>query len=269
MTGSTEEFDERYDETDEESIVRFLSVDDENPSSVLSSVCSARAGLRVVRTIVPRTAWQITNRLFLWTTERPEDAVARRTRLGWMAQVIEQCQTLAGAVSSSMTHDEAYSFLEIGRRLERADMTTRVLDVQAGILMGQEGSDVHPYADVTWMSVLGSLSARQMFRRAGHGGSPGPEAIRFLLKHPQFPRSVERCLTEISRSLMELPAYDEPMAACAEVQQTLERADVGTLADTGLHEFVEELEDGFSALHDRLSACYFRNAASADELAVA
>jgi uncharacterized alpha-E superfamily protein len=269
VTGSTEEFDARYEDRDEENIVRFLSIDDENPGSVLSSVCSARAGFRVARTIVPRGAWQITNRLFLFVTERPEDAVARRTRLGWMAHVIEQLQTLAGAISSSMTHDEAYSFLEIGRRLERADMTTRVLDVQAEILMGQEGQDVHPYADVTWMSVLGSLSARQMFRRAGHGGAPGPAAIRFLLTHPQFPRSVERCLTEISRSLMELPSYEEPMAACAEVQARLEGVDLAALADAGLHECMDDLQTGFGLLHDRLAASYFRNPSVTGALAVA
>jgi len=268
VTGSVEEYDARYERRDEESVVRFLGVDDENPGSVLSSVCAARASFRVARTIVPRGAWQITNRLFLFVTERPEDAVARRTRLGWMAHVIEQSQTLAGAISSSMTHDEAYSFLEIGRRLERADMTTRVLDVQAEILMGQERDDVHPYADVTWMSVLGSLSARQMFRRAGHGGAPGPAAIRFLLTHPQFPRSVERCLAEISAALMELPRYEEPMAACADVQAQLDATDLGALAHHGLHESMDDLQAGLAVLHDRLTTGYFRRPSRSDALAV-
>ncbi len=90
-----------------------------------------------------------------------------------------------------------------------------------------QGADtVKPYADITWMNVLQSLNTRQMFLQQGHAGASGPEALRFLLKDPRFPRSVEHCLTAVSRCLLELPAHHEPMAACAAVQSQLEDADV-------------------------------------------
>jgi uncharacterized alpha-E superfamily protein len=166
---------------------------------------------------------------------------------------------LTGALDGTMSHDNTYSFLEIGRFLERADMTTRVLDVQAGILMGANDG-LTPYADVTWMSVLRSLSAHQMFIRTAGCGVSGPEALRFLLKDPQFPRSVERCLTEISRALLEVPRYETPMGGCAEMQGLLELARVEELASEGLHEYADRLQVCLADLHELLTDTYFRRA---------
>jgi uncharacterized alpha-E superfamily protein len=161
-----------------------------------------------------------------------------------------------------MSHDDTYAFLEIGRGLERADMTTRILDVQAGVLMGQ-GDGATPYGDLTWMGVLRSLSAHQMFRRTAGAAVSGPAVLRFLLRDPQLPRSVERCLIEISRALLELCRHNEPMACCAELQQLLELSEldalgVGGPSATELHEYADRLQQGLGGLHDLLVATYFQ-----------
>jgi uncharacterized alpha-E superfamily protein len=157
-----------------------------------------------------------------------------------------------------MTHDDCYSFLEIGCFVERADMTTRVLDVQAHILLRQQHPDAETYADVTWMGVLRSLDAVQVVRRQGLGaGTSGLGALGILLKDPQFPRSVEHCLTHLSRSLLELPRYEEPMAACAAVQKVLEDLEVQELSGAGLHAVVDDLQDGIASVHDLVAETYF------------
>jgi uncharacterized alpha-E superfamily protein len=196
------------------------------------------------------------------------DAVDRRTRARWCEHVMQRCQMLSGALDGTMSHDEVYSFLEIGRFVERADMTTRVLDVQAGILFGG-ADDLEPYADVTWMSVLRMLSAHQMFLRSARSGVSGPDALRFLLMDPQFPRSVERCLTEMTRALLELPRCDEPMHSCAEMQRVLETAEVDDLAVDGLHEFVDRLQLCLGELHEVLTTTYFAYAPASELLATA
>ena len=174
-----------------------------------------------------------------------------------MDHIVRQCQLFSGSLAGTMYHDESYSFLEIGRFIDRADMTTRVLDVQAEILLGQGAGPVKPYADITWMNVLQSLNTRQMFLQQGQAGASGPEALRFLLKDPRFPRSVEHCLTAVSRCLLELPAHHEPMAGCAAVQRQLEDADVSRLAHTGLHQFTDALQQGISHVHDLVTRTYF------------
>jgi uncharacterized alpha-E superfamily protein len=256
VTGSGESFFERYDDATEEAVIGFLASNLDNPGSIVSSLGKARENLRSTRSVFPRAAWEVVNELHLSAMATRGDAVERRSRLGWMDHVMRRCQMLSGVLDGTMSHDDAYSFLEIGRFVERADMTTRVLDVQAGILVG--GADLEPYADITWMSVLAMLCADQMFRRAARCGVSGPEALRFLLKDPQFPRSVECCLTQVSRALIELPHYEEPMSGCAVMQALLEKAKVEQLAVDGLPEYVDQLQRCLGEMHDLLADAYFR-----------
>jgi len=164
---------------------------------------------------------------------------------------------LSGLLAGVMSHDEVWSFLEIGRHLERADMTSRVIDVQAGVTLDDTDARLQPFADVTWSSVLRSLSAHQMFLRTSRSGVSRPEALRFLLRNPQFPRSVEHCLTQVSHSLLELPFYDAPMAACAAVQELLVDADVESLGAAPVHQFIDRLQVGIGTLHEAVSSTYF------------
>ena len=268
VTGSEASFDEHYDEVTEENIIRFLTVDANGQDSILASLTAARNNFRVTRNVLPAAAWEQLNQLYLWMAQSRGQAVDRRTRLAWMDRVIRDCQLMRGLLAGTMSHDAAYSFLEVGSLLERADMTSRVLDVQAGVLTGGHGhvgdSSTSTYGDVTWMAVLRSLSAQQMFRRSVRTGISGPEALRFLLRDAQFPRSVEHCLTGVSRALMELPRYELAMAGCAHVQQLLEDADVSALVAEGLHEYVDALQVGIASLHDALTETYFVPATTSD-----
>jgi uncharacterized alpha-E superfamily protein len=259
VTGTADEFVERHGTPTEEAVVRFLTTDPDNAGSVRASVVNARANVRVSRAVFPEAAWEVVNQLHHVVEERPADAVTRRTRLSWSDGVVRRCQLLTGLLDAVMSHDEAYSFLDVGRCVERADMTTRVLQVQNEILMAADVVE-SPYADVTWMGVLRSLDAHQMFRRTVRGGVSGPAALRFLLRDPQFPRSVEHCLTSIARSLLELPSCQEPMAACADVQTLLETAMVAHVPVDDLRQYVEELQVGIAGVHARLADTYFGGA---------
>ena len=262
LPGSGDAFREFHGEVSEEQVVDFLATGDDHDGAIVASIARAHANLRVTQAVLPIEAWEVLNQLNSWVDETRLQAIDRRTRPAWTNQVIRQCQLLSGLLEGTMSHDDAYAFLEIGRGVERADMTTRILDVQAGILLGQrDGSSA--YADLTWMGVLRSLSAHQMFRRTVGSTVSGPAALRFLLRDQQFPRSVERCLIEISRALLELSRQHQPMAACAVIQQLLERTDLDSPEGEGptaaaLHEYSERLQDGFADLHELLVATYFQ-----------
>ena len=136
VTGSHDSFHEVHSEPTEESVVAFLASDLANPGSIVSSLGRARENLRITRALLPRHGWEVLNEMFMSTMAARADAVDRRTRARWCDLVIRRCQTLTGTLAGTMSHDEVYSFLEIGRFVERADMTTRVLDVQSEILVG-------------------------------------------------------------------------------------------------------------------------------------
>ena len=256
VTGSVETYRTRYAEATEDDVIGFLATDTDNPCSIIASLSRAAANMRVTRSVFAEEAWHALNDFHQWAADTRDEAVDRRTRVRWTEAVVHRCQLLAGQMDGVMSHDQAYAFLEMGRFLERTDMTSRVLDVQAEVLLGV-GDHLGPYTDVTWMSVLRSVNAHHMYRRSGGGAVSGPEALDFLLKDVQFPRSVEHCLTAFARSLLELPRCQAAMAVCASLQGQLETEDVTALAAAGLHEWVDKLQAGIGELHDVLSETYF------------
>lgn len=265
VTGSAEAYETIVDQdgngvmaTEEQQIVGFLTTASDNPGSVLQCLTAARSNLRSIRALLPRAGWEVANGLHLWAHDHAELAVPRRSRMEWLESIIRQCQTLSGLLDNVMSHDQAYAFLHVGRHLERADMTTRVIDVQAAILLDHRlGDGTLPYGDVTWMAVLKSVSARQMFRRVASAGVHGPRALEFLLCDPQFPRSVEHCLTQLSRRLLELPRHDDAMTACAAAQQALTEAVFEGLNGPELHDFLDGLQGHLARIHDAAQATWF------------
>lgn len=261
VTGSRVVFDEHYDgDHIEEDVIRFLTVDPNSTTSILSSITSARYNFRVSRNVLPASAWEQLNQLFLWVVQSRTLSVDRRSRVGFMDRVIRDCYVLRGLLAGTMSHDEAYSFWEIGSQVERADMTTRVIDVQAGVLMGDNttsATSLDTYADLTWTSVLRSLSAQQMFQRSARNGVSAPEALKFLLNDAQFPRSIEHCLIQISRSLLELPRFDAAMVSCANLQKQLSESVFANAEARTLHDCMDQLQIGIGDLHAAIADTYF------------
>lgn len=263
VVGGLDEFAAAHPQTDEESIVHFLLCDADHAGSVVSSIARARQNLRTVRSLFPRGAWETVNELHLSALDDAHSAVARQGRLRWAESVMARIQRLTGLLNDTMAHDDAFSFLAIGRNVERADMTTRVLDVQASTLLGS-GAGLRPYTDVMWMGVLNALGAAEAYRRRVHARVEGAGVVDFLLHDGQFPRSVECCITEISRHLLELPRYDGPMSRCATLQAQLEegkRHPMGPAAGWALlRNDLDDVQVGLADLHGALGAAYFPGA---------
>jgi uncharacterized alpha-E superfamily protein len=176
IVGVDREFAERYPEgggvgAAEEDVIEFLLQGTDNPSSILAAIASAHENLRTARPVVPREAWEACNNLWLACSDHLDEASTRKGRVQWLRRVITGCQWINGVLLGTMSRDEAMSFLAVGQNLERADLTTRVLDVRSESLHPRGGDD--PYNAVHWMAVLRSLAAYQPFRRAM---PPGPRA---------------------------------------------------------------------------------------------
>ena len=186
VTGSGQSFHDLHTRASEEEVVEFLATGSENQGSIVSSIARAHANLRVTQAILPSEAWGCCTGSICGRGDTRNRAVDRRTRLGWMDQLIRQCQLFSGLLEGTMSHDETYSFLVIGRDLERADMTTRVLDIQAGMLIARSDG-ANPYADLMWMGVLRSLGALQMFRRVAGPMVSGPATLQFSPPRPAVP----------------------------------------------------------------------------------
>ncbi len=184
---------------DERSVIHALVSDSEREGSVRSSVRAARDNLRTCRELLPREAWRTVNDLWRFVEDEADRADDRRFRRRVLREVVDASRRLDGVLQSTMRRDDAFEMWRMGRYLERADMTTRVVGVRAAGLMATSG-DLE-YDEVHWMSVLRSLSALQMYQRTSHGPIDPSLVVHFLLFDDAFPRSVRFCLNEIGRSL--------------------------------------------------------------------
>ena len=155
-----------------------------------------------------------------------------------------------------MSRDEAMSFLVLGQNIERADLTTRVLDVRSDNLHPMGADD--PYDVVHWMAVLRSLAAYQPFRRAMPARPQGGSTLRFLLQDDRFPRAVGACLTEARAQLKVLPHSERPQEACQNASMVVASAPVARLAVDGLAEFLEDVQLALVEIHQRIDDTYFR-----------
>ena len=151
-----------------------------------------------------------------------------------------------------MSRDEAYTMLRLGRHIERCDMVTRVLDVRAGLLLGERPERAELYDDLQWSSVLRSLSALQMYNRRSAKGAGAAEVIRFILGEGTFPRSVAYCLAGVQSSARELPLSESVLAACRAALVELSSSDPNVLLDAGeLHSKADRLQIAIASISDR------------------
>ena len=257
IVGSEELFYQRYPTANEQSVVKFMLADPENSSSILTALHRARENLRTTRDSVPREAWEKLNNLYLYVKNQVDEAIARRSRYAFLEHIIESSQIINGLLSGSMSHDDAYDFVRIGRNIERTDMTTRIVDVCSANLLPKQTGDLTPFENIQWMSVLKSLSAYQMYRRHVHVRVNGAGVLRFLLQDPNFPRSVYHCLGEVQHSLNKLPRNEAPLHSMLRLKRQVYEVDVRDLTNQELHSFIDALQIALGKLHDQIRATYF------------
>lgn len=260
ITGSAELFDNLYDSADEANVVRFLLLDQRNPSSILSSLGTARTIARSARDILPREVIEDLNDLYLLVLEKGEQSMARRSRMAFLERIIESSLLIWGALTSNMSHDTAYRFLRVGARLEQADMTTRIIDVSAvGLLPGHDDADLLPFSNIQWRAVLMSLTGFQAYRRCVRRRVSGPRVVEFLLKDKEFPRALAANLQRIDGLLRDLPGDDRtPREGVKATQRKLGRAKVERLVQDGLTEYLDELQLALNTLHADITRVYFQ-----------
>ncbi len=269
VAGLDHVFFEHYAEANEVSVMRFLLHDEKNPSSILNCITQARENTRTFREVVPWEFWEGVNELYLYAKQSLGGDLTRRRRYDVLQAVIRRRQSMVGLLVGTMSRDAAFQFLRLGRNMERADMTSRILDVSCAVIPPRTDAPATPYSDLAWMSILKALSAYQMYRRYVSVHADGERVIEFLLKNRDFPRTVAHCLTQILSVLRQLPNPDPVMAVVEETLAFVERADSATLAKRGLHAYTDQIQLGLSSVHDALRRNYFKQGDGVNEAGAA
>tara|TARA_R110000823_G_scaffold198080_7_gene329211 strand:- start:18358 stop:19296 length:939 start_codon:yes stop_codon:yes gene_type:complete len=249
-------FESRYKVYSEQNVLHFLIADEANPGSIYQSVMAARSNVRTTRDVLPQEVWEQVNELYLYTREFAEKSVGRRNRHRFLDRIQARCQAISGHNMSTMCRDEAYRFMSLGHLLERADMTTRIIDVGAGALMDSERHNVS-MDPLIWGALLQGLSAMSTYRRKI---GPLPEAapvVNFLFNEATLPRSLKFCLNGIRSELGQLRKHTDAVRHVERARRRLARFDTKATNWETLHPFIDRIQLDLSNLSDCISESWF------------
>ena len=271
ITGADELYSQEVDDSDRDGrqALKILITDEKSPVSLVTSIVNARENARTVRDVMPREVWEAINSLFIFARDSSSQALGKRGRYQFLSDVIEQCQTISGILAGTMNRDAGYMFLEMGRLIERADMTSRIIDTRSANLLpnDHEMDEESPalleavkrrtYDSLQWMSVLKSLTGYQMYRLEMQVRIQRQEVLKFLMQSTVFPRSITRCILEIEATLEILENGERALLVINRLKRQLDHANFAKLKQTELQHFVDQLQVGFSQLHEELGYAYF------------
>ncbi len=263
-TGDHADFAKRYDLPSRENVLRFLSFDEANPNSIASCLRAARENARAVREIISSEMWEQVNRAYLAVRDASANAAASLdSPHEFFAAVKSATQLFVGVTYLTMTHNEAWHFGRVGRLIERADKTSRILDVKYFLLLPTVSDVGTAYDDIQWAALLKSASAFEMYRKK-HGTLAPTKVVEFLLLERKFPRAIRYCVVKAERSVHAITGspfevQDTPAErALGDLRETLSTSEVRPIIAGGLHEYLDafqtRLNGASNAIHDTFFA---------------
>ena len=262
ITGHEEQFVEKYKQENERNVVRFLLAE-RNGISLVDMLAFARENARTTREIMPTEAFELINGLYYFARDNAEAGISRAERNEILDQIVSRSQQIGGLMAGTMSRDEAYSFVRLGRSLERADMTTRIVDVDSQKLMPElevedaEPEAREPYENILWMNVLRSSSAYQMYRQHVRERINGEDVVRFLLQNEQLPRSAAHNLTTMTKVLRNLPNSNKVNWQVNETRKLVRDADVNRLLRRGLVRHLDSVQKEIAQVHFKIADTWF------------
>lgn len=255
-------FQKLYGEITADTVMEFVTFERKNPNSIRSCLMLARENARTVREQISSEMWEQLNRLYLGLCGNSARVDFRNSPYDFFQSVAAGSHLFQGITDATMTHGEGWFFLQAGKHLERADSTSRVLDVKYHILLPR-GERVGGTVDLTqWMAVLRSCSAMEAYLKINVGQIAAARVAEFLILHPSFPRSIRFCVDNLDRSLHHISGAGEPAFVneaerlSGMLRSRLDYATVESIFSFGLHQYLDDIQKQLTDICDALGKTY-------------
>ena len=255
-----------------DAVLYFYVLDRGNPTSIISAVTNARSNARALRPLISREMWSQLNVFYNWISTLDQESLGPGHLTRLLAEIEEACQTHTGITEGTFHRDQGWSFYWIGRYIERADQTSRLLDIKSPILQARPSSETSSIDIAQWNALLRSAAAYHPYRRVRSAALTPEDIAGFLLLDPGLPRSVLLCTREVDRLLDELRSqYGLSAGKTAAEELRALRADLRDLAGDkllgeGLHELLDFVQRRLITVTQALTADFF--VLPADEFSV-
>jgi len=262
-TGDDKEFFKLHKRATGQAVTEFLVFQNENPNSIVQSICAARENARMVRDQLTLELWEELNRLYLFVRSPQARKVWDRSPSEFFQEIKAGSLHLIGIASATLLHDEGWWFVQTGQFLERADKTTRILDVRHETLPEKGAPKIVSQTNtLEWAAVLRSCSAWDAYKTF-YGADMNPRLVaEFLLFNDSFPRSVRFCVSELNRAVRRISGVAEGNFSNDAEKLTgrflaeLQFSTIDEIFDRGLHKYLDEAQTKLNDIGEALFRAY-------------
>jgi uncharacterized alpha-E superfamily protein len=261
-TGDHELFAAHYREMNRDNVLQFLTFDRNNPNSILSCLRAARENARSVREHISSEMWQQVNTFYLTVNEAAPRGLNIDLPHQFFVDIMMASHLFVGVTESTMSHGEGWHFGRLGRMLERADKTSRILDVKYYILLPSVDYVGTPFDNILWAALLRSASAFEMYRKR-HGRIEREKIVDYLILDRQFPRAIHFCLTAAEISLRNITGQprgsfsNRADKTLGKLLADLDYITVEEILNVGLHEFLDDIQTRINRVGDAVTETFF------------
>ncbi|MEM7549584.1 MAG: alpha-E domain-containing protein [Bacteroidota bacterium] len=263
-TGDKEHFVDLFGtEFSRENAILYMAFEERNLNSIISSVKAARENARIIRETIPRETWEVLNDLHyfvqntkkrkIWLKDDPKEC---------FQQIRHKLQLLNGIAYDNIPRSQGWYFSKMGQYLERADKTSRILDVKYHVLLPSVDEVGSPLDFLHWTALLKSVSGFNSYRQTYHKIVPA-NIVDYLVLNRYFPRSILFCLMGVENCLHEISESKHGFSNPAEksignLRSTLEFSEVEDVMDYGLHEYLDNLQLKLNEVSNKVYDQYFK-----------
>ncbi|MEZ4553055.1 MAG: alpha-E domain-containing protein [Dehalococcoidia bacterium] len=262
ITGELPEFLDRYEVATRERVLRYLTTDPLNPSSILSCLRQARENARSIREVISSEMWEEINSFYLQVSEYAASGHASLDSHDFFNNVKLRSHLVAGVADNTMSHGEAWHFFQLGRLLERADNTSRLVDMKYFLLLPSAEDVGGPIDEMQWSILLRSASAFEMYRKR-YGRIEPEDVVEFLLLDKEFPRAILYCLAHADESVRAISGSPVGMVRnpverlLGRLRSELAYAQASEIIASGLHEYCDRFQARLNEVGSAIAQTFF------------
>jgi uncharacterized alpha-E superfamily protein len=245
-TGDEADFFKLHPHATGNAVTEFLVFQPENSNSIFQCISSARENARMVRDQITSELWEELNRIYLFIHSPQARKVWARSPSEFFQEIKAASLHVIGIMNATMVHDEGWRFVQAGQFLERADKTTRILDVRHQTVP-ERGVPltINPTDAIEWSAVLRSCSAWDAYKTIYSADVHPRFVAEFLLLDDTFPRSLRFCVSQLNRALRRISGVGEGHFSNDAERMTgrflaeLQFSTVDEIFEIGLHQYLD------------------------------
>ena len=260
-TGDGADFYAHHKVANSESVIEFLALNRENFNSILNCLTLARENARHVREQISLEMWEEINHAYLAVKNLTLKKILRQSPYEFFTQIKNASHLFQGITDGTMAHGEEWDFIQVGKYLERADMTTRILDANDEIFIKQPAT-TETSGTLHWSAILRSCSSHDAYRKFYVAQVEPDKVVEFLILNEFFPRSIRFSVQSLDEGLRRISGCGEEKFTnraeklAGRLVAELNYSALEDIKTVGMHRYMDELQGKLNEIGESIDITY-------------